>query len=258
MILLSEKYKHRALLVAAFAGSIGIIASRLPISNELLLFPILSGMFGVSYLLLQLRAKILAVPKQTFFEPYVGEKESAEAVIKGSVGGIASGFLPGVGSSQIAALFSNQNNSQRKEESYLISIGAITMANLFLSLLSIYLISRPRSGIAVALANTIGINFTTTVAIILTVLAAAGATAIIVLFITKRFINKMSKINYSLLNRMVIISIVILVFVFTQYIGLLLFAVCTCLGVYTNLAGIKRSTMMAVLIVPTILFYMGL
>ena len=129
------------------------------------------------------------------------------------------------------------------------------MANLFLSLLSVWLISRQRSGIAVALATVAEINFTNSLLIVFTVLASTGIAAFATIFIAKNFAEKISSVNYALLSKSIIIFIIILVFIFTQWIGLALLAVCTCLGIYTNLSGVNRSTMMAVLIVPTILFY---
>ncbi len=258
VMVLSEKYKYRVLLIAAMAAIVGIISNRLPLSNEFLLFPILAGMFGISHLLLQAKNRTI-LPKQTLFEPYIDEKSTASSVIKGSFAGIVSGFLPGVGSSQMAAFAnSKEKGVGSSDEKYLITLGAITMANLFLSLLSLWLISRHRSGIAVAVATVTQINFISTLTIITSVIAATGITAIITLFIAKHFTEKLSSINYTLLNKVIIIFIVCLVFIFTQWIGLALLAVCTCIGIYTNLSGVKRSTMMAVLIVPTILFYMGL
>ena len=53
VMILSEKYKYRSVVIATMTGVLGIISSRLPLSNEFLLFPIMAGLFGVSYLLLQ-------------------------------------------------------------------------------------------------------------------------------------------------------------------------------------------------------------
>ncbi len=260
VMILSEKYKYKAAIIILIASALGIISNRLPLSNEFILFPIFAGMFGISHLLLQRNMKVLK--EQTLFEPYVDD--NASPIIKGSLAGIVSGFLPGVGSSQMAAFANTKRKSVdakgvvASDEKYLITLGAITMANLFLSLLSIWLISRQRSGIAVAVSTIMNTNLLSSLTIISTVIAATGITAILVLFITKRFTEKMSSLNYGLLNKIIIVFIALLVFIFTQWVGLALLAVCTCLGIYTNLSGVNRSIMMAVLIVPTILFYIGI
>ena len=89
------------------------------------------------------------------------------------------------------------------------------------------------------------------------IVEATEIAALITLFIAKNSVKRISEINYKILNRIVILMIVVVVAAFTGLVGLFLLAVCTCLGVYTNKSGVKRSIMMAVLIIPTILFYMG-
>ncbi|MBI4162736.1 MAG: tripartite tricarboxylate transporter permease, partial [Candidatus Aenigmarchaeota archaeon] len=219
VMILSERYKYRVALIASISAAIGIISNRLPLSNEFLLFPILAGMFGVSHLLLQSKNNTV-IPKQTLFEPYVDEKSTASSVIKGSFAGIISGFLPGVGSSQMAAFANTKKDAKgvvASDEKYLITLGAITMANLFLSLLSIWLISRHRSGIAVAVSTVLEINLLSSLTIIATIIAATGLTAMIALFIAKNFAGKISSLNYTLLSRVITIFIIILVFIFTQW-----------------------------------------
>ncbi|HLD85063.1 MAG TPA: tripartite tricarboxylate transporter permease, partial [archaeon] len=206
----------------------------------------------LSYLLLQ--GTNTKIPKQTLFKAYVPEKKSALSVIKGSLGGIISGFLPGVGSSQIASFFAT---SEHKDENYIITIGAIAWSNLFLSILSLWLIDRPRSGIAVAVSSVTDVNFSVIIYIIITLVAATAIAALITLFIAKNSVKRISEINYRILNRLVICTIIIVVAAFTGFVGLFLLFVCTALGIYANTASVKRSIMMSVLIIPTILFYIG-
>ncbi len=255
IMILSEKgvKKVVALFCFAAAGILGLLASSLPIDNTLILFPILSGLFGVSMIAMQLRNKV-AVPKQKHSEIYVSKRLVNRSVISGTTGGIASGFLPGVGSSEIASLMSIDKN----DNSFLVSLGAITSANTIISIISIWLIGKTRSGAAVAINQLVNIGFNEILLILAVSLAACGIAALITLRIARKFLNAAEKINYTAVISAVLAFIILMTFLFTGFYGLLLLAICTSLGIFTILSGIKRSNLMGVLILPTILFYLAL
>ncbi len=87
-------------------------------------------------------------------------------------------------------------------------------------------------------------------------LVVAGVSALLTLALAKKTIGFMGKINYSAVNRTIIVIIVAMTIIFTGAYGLLLLVTCTALGVFVNLSGIRRSTLMGVLILPTIIFYL--
>lgn len=255
IMVLTEKGKNKliALLVFSLAGFVGLLANRLPINNNLVLFPILSGLFGVSLLILQLKRKI-SIPKQKKSESFVSRKTIGRSIISGSFGGIFSGLLPGVGSSEIASLASIEKN----DKSFLVSIGAITTANIILSILALHLIGKARSGAAIVIEQIMNIGFNELLIIISVSLIACGLSAVLALLLTKRFLQIMEKINYSKISIFILILIISLTFLFTSFYGLFLLAICSALGIFTNMAKIKRGNLMGILILPTILFYLPL
>lgn len=255
IIITSEHGWKKVIATACFfaSGAIGIMSGNLPLDNSLLLFPLLSGLFGVSTLLLQIKSKT-TIPEQIKGNVFVSQKTVNRSIILGSVGGIFSGLLPGVGSSQIAALASVDKN----EKSFLMTNGAIVMANMIMSIMCLWLIARPRSGVAVALSQMVTIGFNEFLFIIFCALTLCGVAAVITLFIAKRFVSLIQKINYSKISISVVFVIVVLTLLFTGFYGLFLLLLCTCLGVFTNLSGIRRSVLMGVLILPVILFYLPL
>ncbi|MFH0832177.1 MAG: tripartite tricarboxylate transporter permease [Candidatus Aenigmatarchaeota archaeon] len=240
-----------ALLVFFLAGLIGLLANKLPINNSLVLFPVLSGLFGVSMLLLQIKSRI-KIPEQTGAELNVSRKTVNRSLLSGSFGGIFSGILPGVGSSEIASLASVEKN----DHSFLVSIGAITTANILLSMISLYLIGKARSGVAVVIEQTMSIGFNELLMIVSVSLIACGVSAILTLLMTKRFLGVIEQMNYSVISVFVLSLILLLTFVFTSFYGLFLLAICSVLGIFTNIVKIKRGNLMGVLILPTILFYL--
>ena len=244
--------KAVALLCFLLAGIIGLFSQRLPIDNNLVLFPILSGFFGISMLLLQIKSKT-EIPEQKEGELYISKKTINRSVIFGSLGGVLSGFLPGVGSSQIAAIATIDKN----DRSFLITNAAINAANALMAMLSLYLISKPRSGVAVMIEQAMNIGFNESLIIIAVSLAAAGIAALLTLKSAKIFVKLIRKIDYSKISIAIITLLVFLTFLFTGFYGLLLLATCTALGIFVNLSGIRRGLLMGALIIPTILFYLG-
>ena len=250
LIVWSEK-KSKLISIAAFimAGLIGLFSASLPIDRNLLLFPIFSGLFGVSMLLLTTKTEKI---KKRAKPIYVTGRQTRRSVLFGSVGGTLSGLLPGVGSSEIASLASVDKN----EKSFLITIGAVTISNALLSMMAIWLIQNPRSGVAVILHQLTTVGFNEFLLIFAVSLFVGGVSAIITLKLAKGFIGIIEKIDYVKLSRLVIILIVAMTVLFTGLYGLLLLVTCTALGIFVNMSGIRRSILMGVLILPTIIFYL--
>lgn len=254
VIIASDSVKKTAVSAAVFAGAgfLGTMLSTVPVSEVFVLFPVFSGFFGASVLILELRNKV-KVPKQKISKTFMSRRSLNRAVVSGTLGGVAAGFLPGVGSSEIGALASVQKDGK----SFLATLGAISSANIILSVLSLWLISKSRSGVAVAVGQITHVGFVEALFVIAVFLVCAGVASAITLTLAKRAALSIHKINYSLLSKSVIVLIVVLTVLFTGLLGVLILAVCTAMGVFVNMYGIKRSALMAVLIVPTMLFYAG-
>jgi len=254
VMILTEKGRKKSYAAAAFlaAGYIGVSMNRLSIENTLLLFPIFSGFFGVSVLLIQMKTRA-RIPKQKRVDIHMSRKTINRSVVFGSIGGVVSGVLPGVGSSEIASLATVDKN----DRSFLMTLGALTMANTVLSILSLWLISRPRSGLAVAIDQLVAIGFGEVLFIVFVAVFSVGVASLITLKATKRFLSAAEKIDYSFVSYLVVVFIVFMTLLFTGPTGLLLLITCTAVGLITNYLSIKRGILMGVLILPTMLFYAG-
>ena len=216
-MLFTEKRKILALVCFLLAGTIGLMLDSLPVNGLLILFPVLSGFFGVSMLLLQIKRKV-SVPKQKAGEIYVTKRTFGRATVSGSLAGIASGFLPGAGSSELSAFASVGKN----EKSFLVTFGAITVSNVLLSLLSLWLIGRARSGMAVVIGQIIEIEFVEALLIVAVALIAVSLSAIVTLYLSKKFIALVEKINYSLVSMAILSLIIIMTAIFTGISALIL------------------------------------
>ena len=65
------------------------------------------------------------------------------------------------------------------------------------------------------------------------------------------------KINYQLLSYAIIALIAIVVISITRASGLVILMTSTALGSYALQSGVKRTHLMACLIIPSILYYLG-
>jgi putative membrane protein len=254
MVLTEGSNKKRAFASALFlaSGLVGLSIGTLPLNSTLVLFPIFSGFFGVSTLLLQLKSKT-RVAKQHFGKIMLPARLRNRSVIFGSLGGILAGFLPGVGSSEIATMATVDKN----DKSFLVTLGALTTANMIFSILTLWLIGRARSGVAIAIGEISQIGFPEVSVIIAVAVLSVGFAALITLKTSKIFAARLGKINYNTVSKLVIVIVIALVFIFTGFLGLLLLLTATALGLLANLLGVKRGNLMGVLILPTILFYAG-
>ncbi len=246
-IILSEKKKIHAVGVFILSGLIGIISSGLPLNNNLILFPILSGMFGASMLLIQILHGI-SVPKQK--ESKVESGKFIPAFV-GTIGGIIAGFLPGIGSSQISAFASTKD-----DESFLTMVGAITTSYILFSMVSLWVIGKARSGSAVIISTLTSVGLNEFLILIVIGVMTCAIASVITLKIAKFFIRFVEKINYTSISKVILFILISLVIYFTGLIGLYLFIISTCLGVFTNLSEVRRGNMMGVLILPVILYFL--
>lgn len=246
-MVLAEKKKILFIIFFVMAGIIGLIGFKLNINSNLILFPILSGFFGLSLLLIQMRSPI-SVPAQN---THIKIKFRKSPVILGSLLGLISGFLPGVGTSEMSGLA-----ARKDDESFLVAIGALSTAGIILSILSLWIIGNPRSGAALMIDQISKIGFKEFFAMLSTAVAAAGFSVAIALFFSKNFSSVVRKIDYKILNMSVIAFIILMSVIFCGVVGLILLFVSTMLGLSVHLSSVKRSCLMGVLIIPTIIFYL--
>lgn len=234
------------------SGAIGLSMDKLPIDSTLLLFPVFSGFFGLSTLMLQLRTKTKIRP-QHFDKIILPARLRNRSILFGSIGGIFAGFLPGVGSSEIATMSTVDKN----DRSFLVTLGALTTANIIFSVLALWLIERTRSGVAVAISQVAEIGVAEMLVIISVSVLSVGVAAIATLKLAKLFVRRLERVNYSFVSKAIILFIILVTFVFAGFVGLLLLTATASLGLLANLLSVKRGNLMGVLILPTMLFYAG-
>jgi putative membrane protein len=260
VMILTEKGKKKlwALSVFLLAGILGLVTlNSTLIQPDFVFFPLFTGMFGISAILLSLKDKT-NLPKQLSDFGVVKKSLAVIGSIKGFFAGLLVGILPGLGSAQAGTLVQTITRKDDNKE-FLVSLGGINTANALFAITALYTISRPRSGAAVAIEKILeNFGFNDFLMVIAVSLVTIGIGAIATLFLSKRFLTLVQKFSYKKISLSILGLLLILTIIFTGPIGLLVLVISTAIGLIAPLTGVKRSLGMSVIIMPVILFYLGI
>ena len=252
-LILRDKLKFWAFSIFMLSGILGILTLNLPIKNPL--FPLLSGLFGTSTILLSLKDKV-NIPEQEIKCDPLPKKEITRSVGSGLFASILCGLLPGIGSAQ-AAIVASSFSKEWSKRSWLILVGSIDTIVMFLSIVGYYTIQKARSGSIVAVSKLIK-EFTLNDLILFVgvSLIVAFFAVVITLSVARSAAKLMHKINYTKISITILLLIVILSFVLTGVTGFFILIISTSIGMLPALKGVGRNHAMGCLILPVILFFL--
>jgi putative membrane protein len=253
-MILKDKKKILNLIVFLTSGVLGLIVLNMPTLKDPL-FPLLSGLFGTSMLVVSLSQKV-SIPKQSFKETLTIEKKNiAKAVGAGTFAGSLTGFFPGLGPAQ-GAVLASQLTKNIGDYGFMILVGGINTVNFIFSLVTLYTIEKARNGAVIVVSKLLENYSIAALAIFVCAALLTGAAAtFLALKLSKIFAKLVSKIKYSLVVCCVIALIVALVFYFSGLLGILVLLVSTAVGIIPGITGIARNHQMGCLILPVILFF---
>ena len=254
-------------IIFIFSGIMGWVVLNTPISSNLSLIAMFSGLFGVSTLIYSI-SQNSAVPKQDKFHGIKIDQKILRGIFAGGIAGSILGFLPGMGPSQgviLAQGLSGSGDIGKNREGFLVSMSGVNVSDALFSLMAIYLIGNPRSGIAVyidKIIQNIDLNH-----ILLLAFASMIAVSITTFFCIKLgdiLIDHLDKFDYTKISMVVIIFMsttvsLIALFEHTNLLfAFLIYLTSISLGLLPHYMGISKSNLMGVLIIPAIVIYAGL
>jgi len=261
-MIFSER-KPKKIISSAFivllSGIFGLIVLNSQIlPQQQILFPVLTGMFGLSTLIISF-SETSKIPKQEEdFSLKISVFEIFKSIFLGSVAGLIVGFLPGVGISE-AAVIVQYLGGRGDARSFLVTLSGINVGNEVFSLISLYLVSNPRSGSSVAIQQILNnLNFYDVLLLIGVICLVSGISALLTLQLGKQIPKFLVKLDYKTLTLSIITFICAMVFICTGFKGLIVLFISTSIGLLCAHLEIKRSHCMGVLLIPTILFFSGL
>ena len=254
MILKDKDKRLRNLILFTLSGVLGIIVFYISELRQPL-FALLSGLFGVSILVESLRTSSSIPTQQKVTELSLSSKNRNKAVSASCFVGFIAGFLPGFSSSQGAVVATNMVGDIG-DEGFLVLVGGINTANMLISIGTAYALDKARNGAIVAVDTFLGtMTFEQMLIFISGSLVVAGLSVVACLYLSKLFARFITRVPYTELVLGIMSFIILLAALFDGFLGLLILAVATALGVMATSWGVAKSHLMGCLLVPVILFF---
>ena len=250
-----------------FSGIMGYIMLNSPISSNVSLLCIFTGLFGVSTLVYSLQQHSF-VPTQNRFHHFKINSSILRGIFAGGIAGTILGFLPGFGPAQgslIAQELIGGGDFKSNNESFITAVSGVNTADTLFSLVMIFLIGNPRSGIAVYVKNILeNFDFNHLIFFVFTTLTAVSISLFLCLKLGDMVSESIERINYRKLSWVVIAFMTLLVIGFSLwyhanlFFMLLVYITAIALGLLPHYLGVNKSNLMGVLIVPAIVIYFNI
>ncbi len=254
-MILRDKKKPWAVLVFVLSGTLGIIVLDWPNLSEPL-FPLFSGLFGISTLLYSLNCKHRIPSQKMSTEIKLNKKLVLKALLSGNISGFITALLPGLGAAT-AAIISMQITKNLKHHGFMVLLGSVSTFNFVLSLITYYVVGKARNGSIIAVQKLLGNINTGHIIIFLSAALIAGSIAV---FLTLRisiiFARVIPRLNYKMLVISVILFITSLVWLFTGFTGIAVLIIATAVGLIPAIVKVTRSHAMGCLLVPVIFSFL--
>ncbi|WP_066974013.1 tripartite tricarboxylate transporter permease [Methanobrevibacter filiformis] len=250
-------------LLFILSGILGWVMLQTPISSGLSLMCMFTGLFGISTILFSLNDNS-SIPHQNKFYDLHLDKDMLKGIFAGGTAGAILGFLPGFGPAQGSVIAQELSGGSENDntKNFLTSISGLNTSDTLFSLVCIYLIGNPRSGIAVYISYFIE-TFTVNHLLVFSFasLIAVSMSLVLCLKLGDSFSKLMEGIDYKKMSIGVIILMIAILYIFVIiYNGPILYLTLTLLtstglGLLPHYVGVGKSHLMGVLILPAMIIY---
>ncbi len=242
-----------SLIIFGLAGALGLLVlNSLDLKQPL--FPMLSGLFGVSTLVLSLRQKNRVCHQHIMPGFKLFTKNKILDYLKAAFSAGITSTLPGIGASQ-AAVISQGFTKFKDEKDFLVIVGGINTVSVLFTISVSLFIGKARSGVAAAVKEIIELSTQQYLALVLISSLVLIFAVLITLKLGKFFARFISHFSYSFSSLIIIAIISSLVAYFSGLLGLAVLLVSTLIGLLAPLSGVRRIHLMACLIVPVVLYF---
>ncbi|WP_302290886.1 tripartite tricarboxylate transporter permease [Methanosphaera stadtmanae] len=261
----SNNKRLMSTLIFLISGIMGLVLLNGNLGSNIALLSMLSGLFSVSNLIYSINNNS-KIPHQKDIKNIVIDSKFKKSVFAGSISGCIMGLLPGLGPAQgtlIAQIITL--NKDIKVDNFLVTNSGINVCDTLFSLIAIYLISNPRSAISVYVNNLIeDITLIHILFFICVSLVCVSVTCVVSIKLGDLLIKNIKKVDYNKLNIFIVVLISMIVFFYTILSQGCIWYVILCyitsisLGILVNTLDLSKSNLMGVLIIPSILTYIGI
>lgn len=234
--------------VAVLSAVLGVLAFRVPVNQNFILMPVFSGLFAVPAVIESLNSN-LDLPEQEASE----NAYSLKGGFTGFISGLIAGTVPGVGAGA-ATSFLSPLIEEREE--IMTGLGAVNTSDIFVSFLALYLLEKSRSGASVAISILGGLDQFTLLTAVGSSFLATGLAVPLAFKTQNLFLKFIGLVNLEKALYLVLSVILLLTVYLTGILGLLVLFTSSCIG-FLAWSWDCRTCCMSVLIVPAVLYYLG-
>ena len=253
-------------LLFVISGILGWVIFQSPISSGATLMCVFSGLFGISTILFSLNDSSTIPHQNPFYELNI-DYNKFKSIFAGGITGAILGFLPGFGPAQgtvIAQAVSGTNDCDDDDTvNFLLATSGLNISDCLFSLIAIYIIGNPRSGIAVYMSYLLSeMSINHLLIFIFASLLAVSVSLALSLRLGDSFSRLMGGVDYKKMSIGVIILQIVILYIFIFYYKApplymtLALITSTAMGMLPHYIGVGKSHLMGVLIIPAIVVYM--
>jgi putative membrane protein len=256
LVLWSESPAH-ALVVFLASGLLGIFTFHFgflcisPLGSSGMLMPLLSGLFGISILMVSGSGK---VPEQQFSGLSLPRSTLVRGGFAGTAAGVVVGWLPGFSNATANAVIAAGTPYGRDPREYIFATSAANTVNAVVGLAAFAAIARTRNGVMVALSSIEVPPLGTLV--LAAALAACCAYLVTVMLAGSAW--RLGGIDKKVFNRGVIAFMVVLTCLLAGFFGLFILLLATMTGLVPRLLNVSQLFCMGAIMVPVIMFSFGI
>ena len=244
----------KASFVFGLSGALGILLLSTPLSSAVTesLFVVFIGFFALSSILLSFSEKS-AIPPQRSAESKTAVSSSILVIVFLSVvlGGLAD-LLPAINSpAQLATFISPLAGTSA---AFLTATTSITVSHYANSLVAFDTIGKARTGTIVNISELMGeFNDQTLLVLVLFYFVGTGLGIIVLLLLSELIIKIVNRIDQKAMNILIFSFLLVSVAMVSGPFGLFVCGISTAMGLLPPLLGVRRTHLMAFLIVPSIM-----
>lgn len=245
-----DQKKWWAVLIFMLSGVFGMLVFKIPNFKDPL-FPMLSGLFGISTLLYSLQENETLPPQQIQNVIDFDRTIAIKAILSGQFSGWLISLFPGL-SSAIAAIISLQITRKLGDHGFMILTGTIGTVNMVLSLATALTIDKARNGSIAVIQELMQLNIKNVIVLLLVSLIASCCAVFLTLYFGRAFCSLLNTVNYKKLCVGIIVFVTVLVLVLSGWIGIVVVTVSTCIGLLPAIVKTTRIHAMGCLLLPVI------
>jgi putative membrane protein len=241
------------LLSFTLAAGLGALALDLstdaPLEAGGTLAPLFAGLFGAPVLLDAIRGG--GLPQQTDDGITVSRRFVGTTAIAGMLAGAVVGYIPGISAAIAAVAVLAVVPNGASDRGYIVATSGVDTANTVFALFALIAIGQPRTGVLVAFTGTAA---PLELPVLLAAVVLAGVIGfLVVIVVGDAYLEAVGRLTYWKLSAGVLVVLLGLSYLFTGFVGIVIFAVATAIGMVPVRVRCRRVHLMGVLLGPLML-----